>query len=661
MEISDCGLWIVGCGRRFLPWATAVLLLAALFRLVALTSVPPGLAQDEVLDADIASFIRAGYHAFFFRDGYGHEPLYHYFAVPFAPLVGDNVLAIRLPSVILGLLLVALTMRWAKREFDERTAVVAGLGLAISWWPIIFSRIGIRPILLPVLLLLALWFWQRPLLAGLFLGLSFYSYTAARIIFLLPLGYALAQRLAGRRTIGGMAWWRWLVVTLGVFMLVAALMQITLWRDPTLQQRIDQLSGPLEALRAGDPGPILYSSLRTLGVFSFVGDPRWTYTVPERPLFDPLTAIFFYAGLSLVLWRWRDGRMALLLLWLAVGLIPSAITPQAPSTVRLVMALPAVYTLLAVGIAEFWQRLARGDDRLADNAWLTKLCSSALIRTSGFLLLLLLALINGWRTGVDGFVTWPQAQQTRLNHYQAALWQMARHVAANPPARLTLVDSFYEPIDRDSFRRSLGRDPAARWVQTGAGVAGALVLPAGAGNGRLYVPEYAPVPADLLAAAGIAAQPLYRSSSFPSFAVYELPLVGETAVAPPITTFNHSLSLMKYETLPVALGEPLRLLTWWRVERHLPEDLATFVHLFDETGTLTTQHDGWDAAPAALQPGDVVLQRHLIWLPPDLPAEACAIQLGVYQRRDGRRWLRDNSTMDSLRLLALFDAGFPDE
>ena len=57
-----------------------ILLLAAAFRLVVLPDLPPGLAQDEVLDADIALFIRGGEHALFFRHGYGHEPLYHYLA-----------------------------------------------------------------------------------------------------------------------------------------------------------------------------------------------------------------------------------------------------------------------------------------------------------------------------------------------------------------------------------------------------------------------------------------------------------------------------------------------------------------------------------------------------------------------------------------------------
>ena len=107
--------------------------------------------------------------------------------MPFQVLLGDNALSIRLPAAVLGFLLIALTMRWAKRSFDPLVAVAAGLFLAISWWPIIFSRIGIRPIMEPVFLLLFAWFWpRRPWLAGLFLGLSLYTYTGARVIFLWP-------------------------------------------------------------------------------------------------------------------------------------------------------------------------------------------------------------------------------------------------------------------------------------------------------------------------------------------------------------------------------------------------------------------------------------------------------------------------------------------
>ncbi len=189
--------------RAWLVAAVVIFLTAAAMRMVALHDVPPGLSQDEVLNADIVQFIRQGEHAFFFPYGFGHEPLYHYFSVPFQILLGDNVLSIRLPVVFLGLILIALAMRWARREYGSLVGLVTGAGLAVSWWAIVFSRVGIRPILEPVLLVVAalLWpfaatslsrrVWGRGLLAGVILGATLYSYTAARVLFALPAGYMI--------------------------------------------------------------------------------------------------------------------------------------------------------------------------------------------------------------------------------------------------------------------------------------------------------------------------------------------------------------------------------------------------------------------------------------------------------------------------------------
>ena len=101
-------------------------------RLVLLHEVPPGLSQDEVLNADIVEFIRGGRLELFFREGFGHEPLFHYLGVPFQLLLGDNVLSIRLPAVFLGLIAIALTLAWARREFGNIAALTAGIGLALS-------------------------------------------------------------------------------------------------------------------------------------------------------------------------------------------------------------------------------------------------------------------------------------------------------------------------------------------------------------------------------------------------------------------------------------------------------------------------------------------------------------------------------------------------
>ena len=685
-----------------------ILLLAAAFRLVALPDLPPGLAQDEVLDADIAQFIRGGEHALFFRHGYGHEPLYHYLAAPFAPLVGDNWLAVRLPSVFLGLLLVALTMRWARRDYGALAALVAGLGLAVSWWPVVFSRIGIRPILEPLLLVAAVWFWplrramvtRRGLLSaalgGLCLGLSVYSYTAARVVPLIP-AIMLLVFVAGRRpptadrrrrttddgsqtTDDGRQVTRrpssasedadsalvtchsslvtghsppttrpqliYAAIVLAVSLLVSLPLALTLRANPELQQRLEQLEGPLTALAAGDAGPVARATLATLGVFSFGGDPRWTYSLPDRPLFDPLTALLFYGGLAVALWRWRRPVYALLLVWLAVALLPSALSPDAPSTVRLIGALPVVYLLPGLAVAAVARRARR---------WIAVAPGRNARRAVGGVLLaagLLLLAVNGWRTVRDGR-RWAADLETRLR-YQTGVRDIGRDWAAGNAGAPVVAEVFYEPIDAATLRRTIGGDPLARWVQTGGGAAGALVWPAGQDGGRVYVPEYAPLDGELAAAAGLG-EPIFRSQNAPSFAVYALPGMPAIELSPVDESFGAppAMALQGFAPLNVAVAVDegqLRLASWWAVLAPLPDDAAIFVHLLDAAGNVVAQHDGLDAAAETLRPGDRVLQRHVLSLPP-LADGDYRLVIGVYRRGDGAR-LPAAGGADSVALLA---------
>ncbi len=634
MTAEKQAVWGSGenAGAGWLWWATAVLLLAALLRLVALGDVPPGLAQDEVLNADIVTFIRQGYHTLFFREGYGHEPLYHYWSVPFQVLLGDNMLSIRLPAAALGLFVVALTMRWAKRSFGSPVSLAAGLFLAISWWPIIFSRIGLRPIMEPLLLLLFAWFWpRRPWLAGLFLGLSLYTYTGARVIFLWPLLLGLYWLLMRKRlaapqaTIFGRTMPQPLLAA-GISLLVALIvylpLALTLRADPSLQQRVQQLEGPLSALAEGNPAPILGASLATLGVFSFTGDPRWTYMLPGRPLFDPITAVCFFAGLVLAVWRFKQPLFAFTLIWLAVGLLPSAITPEAPSTIRMIGAMPAVYTVPALAVGWLWQkrRAAQG------SAW---------AHYGIPLLLAALFLLNLGVTINNGFMRWPQAVETRLK-YQSVLVDIARYLEEQPGGEAVFADGFYRPITVDALRRSLGSDPQGRWIQTGDSVAGAIVLPA-QGNARMFVPEYAAPNAQLLALAGVSDDPLFRSESRPSFAVYDLPDGHQlTPLVEPLP-FEDALSLVGYEITTPQDGQALQMVTAWRVNGALPADLTIFVHWLDGDEQLISQHDGLDAAPETVRPGDLIIQRHVLPWASTLPAPTGALRLGLYLRENGRR------------------------
>lgn len=620
--------------RRFIFWATVVLLVAAGLRLLGLEEVPPGLSQDEILDADIALFIRQGYRAIFFREGYGHEPLYHYLAAPFQALWGDNILSIRVPAGYLGLLVVALTMRWAGQTFGRCSALPAGAWLAISWWPIVFSRIGLRPILLPVVLLLAAlcWPWpqesntagmhRRAILSGALLGLSLYTYTAAQVVFLIPLLYGLYLLLGRFRPAGDVL--RLMLYQLVPLALVALPLVLTLRADPSLLQRVDQLAGPLEALREGNVRPVLQTTLATLGVFAFTGDPRPTYMLPGRPLFDPLTAVLFFAGLLLALWRARQqARYGFVLIWLAVGLIPSAVTPQAPSTVRLVGVMPVVYLLPALAL------VALGE------WWITE---RRLGRTQVWAMLAVAVLAFGLaQTLWYGFMRWPADLETRLR-YQTVFQAIAGEIAQHPEGTPVIAEAYFEPIDHDSVRRNLGAPLDARWVQQHH----ALVFPAG-NNARLYVPEYA-APAGELLAASLLAEPLYRSPDEPSYSVYLLPDEPQMPLLAEPVSFAGAVSLLGHQQLPAGEDGNLRLLSYWRVEEVLPADLAVFVHVLDTSGEVLTQFDGLDAAPQRLQPGDRFLQLHHLPAPQGMvngtPAGPYAMHIGLYTRDNGQRLAR---------------------
>lgn len=604
-----------------------ILLLAAAFRLVALRDVPPGLSQDEVLDTGMPAFILDGNHALFFRQGYGHEPLYHYLGIPFYLAFGENYLQARLPSVFLGLLLVAATMRWAKRASGFATAVAAGLGLAISWWPIIFSRIGIRPIMEPLFLVGAAWFWQKkPWLAGLLLGLSLYSYTAAQVMLAWPVLWTAVHLCANRH-----AWKSTLTngaIVLGTAVLVALPLYLTWWADPSLLQRADQLSGPLDALRGGDVQPILAAALNTSGVFSFAGDPRWTYGPPGRPLFDPLTALLFYAGLFVALLRIRQFPYALLLTWLVAGLLPSMLTPQSPSTIRLIGALPAVYVI--IGIAA---------------AWLVSVFRHANygLRLTVYGLLITLFLFNTTRTVRDGFLAWPAAVETRLNHYPATLLEMVRHWQAEPAGTMVITDPFFEQIDAESLQRNAGAPIEARWVE-----AAAMVFPGGGSNGRLYIPEYAPLSPVLVDLLDLPATPLYRSRQTPVFAVYHIPPLPAIPPLPEPVLFAGLITLEGYALLPTADPDLLYLCTRWRVEQALPPNLTAFTHLLDAQGELAAQDDAFNVAAAELQPGDIVLQLHTISAP--AANGPFTLQVGLYIPSENRRLTLAGQTADALTL-----------
>src|SRR5512136_161795 len=176
--------------RRWLP-ILLILLLAALLRLVALPNVPPGLQHDEVFHGHDAVTVLLGYRPLYFTSNAGNEPLFIYLMSLTIGLLGHTAWGIRLAAVICGLLTVVFTYLWIRRAYNDRTALIAAAFMAVGFWPIFLSRVGLRAASVPMLAALAAWLLFEALhrrqrrwfaLTGIALGVSLYTYPAARTL-----------------------------------------------------------------------------------------------------------------------------------------------------------------------------------------------------------------------------------------------------------------------------------------------------------------------------------------------------------------------------------------------------------------------------------------------------------------------------------------------
>jgi 4-amino-4-deoxy-L-arabinose transferase-like glycosyltransferase len=633
-------------------WAavTLILLVASALRLWALGEVPPGLAHDEVANWLIAGDILAGRHAIYFTAAYGHEPLYQYLQAATVALFGDHWLGLRWPSAALGLLGIAATYILIRRLLNAPVALLTIAWLAVSFWPMLYARVALRAISLPFTAALAAYFLLRAtsppakpkathwLLAGVLLGLSLYTYMAARILPAILLTF-LAYLYLVRRSAAPP--WSHVLTFLLAATLVSTPLVAWLATHPGAEYRVTEVQEPLDRLLAGDPSLLWQNWVANLKFFTVTGDPWPRQNVPGRPVFaDPISAALFYAGLLIAVRRWNDPRYGFLLIWLAGALVPSVVTSVAPSSIRDILGLVVVFAFPALGLAEAGRWLANQMARRmmqARRVLFPALCT-LLVAPCLFL------------TMRDYLFVWPQNDVVRFD-YQADLTAVAHRLDELPPETAVAVAGLsVHSMDGPSLELATQRDiHDVRLCDTRE----TLLLPTGH-DVWLFVPQVIPFDDDLrerLLGWGAAVE----ADPHASFAGYRLPDDGAlrralehvetTAALPdgaPVTlpiSFDEQMTLLGYEwpQRPPAPGESLTLLTYWRVERPTSRPLQIFVHLLGDSDAPVAQHDGLGSPAVRWATGDRIIQKHAIRLPPDLAPGLYTLQLGLYNAPTGPR------------------------
>lgn len=625
-----------------------LLLLAAGLRLFGLTSL--GLEHDEVANWLIDRSILAGNHGIYFQEAYGHEAGFHYLQTLTVALIGDNVLALRLPAALLGVLVVAVSYRLVKTLYNYPVALVAAAIVAVTFFPAFYSRLALRAIMLPVFSGLAGYFfwegvkkmgngewlignWERRsphsqltipnsqfLISALLAGLSAYTYMASRVV---PIFFALF--------FGGLlVWTLWkqkatlvdavklALQWFAVYAMIAGPLFIWLQLNPGSEFRIGEINQPLEALRSGNPLPALENAWKIFGVWGWHGDPLWRQNVAGAPIFNPLTAVLFYAGVALMLWRrrWADWFV---LLWIATATIPSIVTVDAPSTIRMINMLP----VLGVPIGVVMHKLSTISPKKAElstgfrpNPWITALTLVILLGSGRSVHLL----HNVWPTGGDVPFVW-----------QTALTSGARWLDAQPDALPTTILGWSaDTMDSPTMELALSRaDVPLRFAGQDSGVA-ALVLPFGDGNEvRVIRPNNPPIN---LAPSLAALLERGDAVSQTDFTAYTLDLADDGALLSSYAVlFGDELTLTSLPRCGSA-ADVCTFNTVWIINTPSDEPRSIFIHALDADGNIITQSDVQLPAPAHWQQGDHLVAAHTL-----TTSDFAALRIGIYNPQTGLR------------------------
>ncbi|MEW5720909.1 MAG: glycosyltransferase family 39 protein, partial [Chloroflexota bacterium] len=416
----------------------AFTLLALFLRVHRLTELPPALYLDEAWDAyDALRVVQTGTIPLFFPGDYGREPLMIYLQSLAFFLWGASAWSLRVMPALVGVVTVPAIYRVVVELFRDTArakwlgALAAGM-ITVSFWHLDVSRLSFRVIFVPLFSALATWaFWRgwrtghaRDFaLAGALIGLGLYTYPAARFIPVTLVGFAVALGLIGlfrnwRYRINHRGHrdhrdsfilslcplcplWQNALIGFGVMASVAGIVFAPLamhyWQHPG---QFALRTGDVSIFAAKDSVGLGENIVRVARMFIARGDQNPLLNLPGRPALDIVGALGFWIGIVIALARFTSPRYLLLLIWIGLNLLPTALTVDAPHFLRAINALPAIIILAADGLTQVWQRVV------------PKTCGER-SRTIGWTPLLLIAVcFGGALTYRDYFDAWASSRAT---------------------------------------------------------------------------------------------------------------------------------------------------------------------------------------------------------------------------------------------------------
>lgn len=371
---------------RFGTLIVIITVIAAFFRMYKLGAIPVEMTSDHAEKLLDVFDVLQGRRSIFFPRNTGREALQFYLTaalIQWTPLdIGH--LALKVGTAIVGILTVPWTYLLGKELFGKRTGALAAFLLAVSYWHVTISRVGLRFPFTAAFVAPALVYLVRAirtnhrndwLAAGAFLGVGLHTYTAMRIVPVLfvlmvsgSVSVAMVRRFVARRLSVDKDLARdvsltrrfWANAFAGAALSLAVFLPLLRYMVENPDAFWYRAASRVQGIQMswGDMWRVFWSNTwDALLMFNYRGDTVPMNTIPEETVLGPVIGGLFVLGAGLILWRlfrYGDGSAALTILSFFVLLLPSvmsfAFPGENPSVVRTGGAIPIVMIMAALPI-----------------------------------------------------------------------------------------------------------------------------------------------------------------------------------------------------------------------------------------------------------------------------------------------------------------------
>jgi len=644
-------------------------------------------AANGILTAEIANGVK---RPIFIPSYTGKEVLFFYLAAAAMQLLDVGLLALRLTSALVGLITIGATAWMVYELFaDDEPAAALWLAaltaalIATSFWHIVLSRIGFRAItqpLLQTLTLAALWRGlrqppelvegelvegelvegelvegelvegelvegelfdgRRPgdgrdgrgsshgwmLLAGLFCGLTGYTYLAARA-FPIPLAISLIALLivdAGHRR---QRLFQFTLFGLAALVSFAPLGLYFLQHPDAFTTRMSQV-GP-----GNDWNSALHGILAASKMLFLRGDPYIRFNLPLRPLFGPIVAFLLTVGLVVSVLRllrphgaggstaMARAREVLLLLWIPIMLLPTAlaINEITPSNLRAVGLIPLIFIFPARGLWALLRIMGNYESRIANHLPLVATC-----------LLLVFTAVTSARAYFHEYAP-------RTDLYEASDGDLADIAAYLNQVDLADTTVYVGSIHyrHPTLAFLANAYSKIKWLVGAA----AAVYPA-SGEALYLFPRSAMPDKDWLARHFPDAAPIpaiTAGDGGAAFIGYRL-MASTSSVDHVLADFNGVVRLLDYQVERAVSGQWADITVVWQILAPSPyPGLTPFYHLVDPWGFRWGQTEPFQYAAEDWTSGEIIVARVGVPIAPGAPPGDYVLRTGLYsQSADAR-------------------------